>query len=574
MIYNINEFTLPGFLISALLGRNPVVLAVDPLFPPFRRFLEPLVNRTIAKGRARWIIDLCPDQQHLWEYPTRTFLFDVFGQTEAWHNKYYSLNTAEQTIPDYAMAYKHVTCNHARFWHYRILLLGPALDAHAGKPTKVTGLPGDAVGMMQAYWGERFDNVLKPLPSPRWPINTVVTILIMVYALAWIIFRTRPIAPKPEEFFFGADYYEDVRDFRLYHEVADGGPLLLVLRHPKRQHTEPHDELKPYKNVSSRDGRYGPLGAVCAMAMVVMDGARLLRHFGGRQTALYYRVATLPFRRAVLRAFFNRFHLKFYWGRDDYNEEHILRRQELHRVGGRSFGINHGYSHYANFYPAWRYISFDRFYAFGMAQYNRYMKETWAKDMVVVPAGSFGASREDYARRLETKPRDIAVFVSSFILDEKMTPFVRALGEAFPERTIWLQVKSFFVDRPCGQKFLVACQNGLTNVKHTREPVFDMFPKASYTFSDPSTVIVEALQFGCMSFMADVSRYHKDSLHREFPGLCVTSGEEAVIRIRSIEDGTWQYPRDSYGELIDLSGRVFFDIIREDIGLPSKESQV
>ena len=328
-IFNINEFTALWFIVLALFGRKPVVLAVDPLFPPLRRRLDPLVKRAVAKGRAQWIIDLCPDQHDLWEYPPRTFLHDVFGETEDWHNAEYGLNDVDRTIPDYAMAYKHVSCNHVNPKHVNILLLGAALDKSAGEKVRVTGLPDDAVGLMRAYWGDRFDSILRPMPVPRWPINFVTTILYMIYALSWIITRARLTAPVPEKFFFAADYYEDQRDFRLYHEVAEGGPLLLVLRHPQRQTVEPYDELKPYKSCSCRDGRFGLCGALKAAVMAFRDSIRLFRQFGGSQPALYYRVGVLPFRRIVLRAFFNRYHPKFYWGRDDYNEDHILRHQEL-----------------------------------------------------------------------------------------------------------------------------------------------------------------------------------------------------------------------------------------------------
>ena len=285
------------------------------------------------------------------------------------------------------------------------------------------------------------------------------------------------------------------------------------------------------------------------------------------------RLGALPFRRVVLRAFFNRYRPKFFWGRDDYNEEHILRRQELHRIGCQSFGLNHGYSHYSHSYPAWHYISFDRFYTFGLAQYNRYTKNTWAEDMVVVPAGTFGATRKNYELRTSPRPNDIGVFVSSFVYENTMTALVRDLAKAFPERTIWLQIKATFLTKPIGQDFIQNCTKERPNIRHTSDGLFDIFPKVRYSFSDPSTVVVEAMQFGCLSFMTDVSPIQKVSLYREFSGLCVTSGEAAVKRIRDIEAGRWAYTSENYGELVDLSGRVFFDIIREDIGLAAKATQ-
>ena len=84
-------------------------------------------------------------------------------------------------------------------------------------------------------------------------------------------------------------------------------------------------------------------------------------------------------------------------------------------------------------------------------------------------------------------------------------------------------------------------------------------------------VVVEALQFGQMSFFADLMPEQKTCIYRDFPEICVSSAEEAVKRIRAIEAGEETYPLESLGSLVDLSGRVFFDVIREDLGLPSKE---
>ena len=218
----------------------------------------------------------------------------------------------------------------------------------------------------------------------------------------------------------------------------------------------------------------------------------------------------------------------------------------------------------------WHYISFDRFYTFGLAHYNRYTKNTWAKDMVVVPAGTFGATRKNYELRLSSRPDDIGIFVSSFVYENTMIALVRDLAEAFSKRTIWLQIKPTFLAKPIGQEFIKNCTKERPNIRPTSDGLFDLFPKVRYSFSDPSTVVVESMQFGCLSFMTDVSPIQKTSLYREFSGLCVTSGKAAIKRIKDIEAGRWIYPIEDYGELVDLSGRVFFDIIREDIGLSAK----
>ena len=160
-IFNINEFVFPYFLILALFRRNPVILSVQPIFPPFRWFLDASTNWAISKGYARWIIDLCPDQRDLWEYPPRMFFHDVFGKTEKWHNTKYGIEDVDKIIPDYSMAYKHTTCNHAQPLHLNTLLLGAALEQNKSLDIRISGLPEDSVELFWAYWGKCFDNSIK-----------------------------------------------------------------------------------------------------------------------------------------------------------------------------------------------------------------------------------------------------------------------------------------------------------------------------------------------------------------------------------------------------------------------------
>jgi hypothetical protein len=48
----------------------------------------------------------------------------------------------------------------------------------------------------------------------------------------------------------------------------------------------------------------------------------------------------------------------------------------------------------------------------------------------------------------------------------------------------------------------------------------------------------------------------------------------ASPKIKSIENKTWRYPIEDYEDLVDFSGRIFFDKIREDVGLPAKEPAI
>ena len=198
------------------------------------------------------------------------------------------------------------------------------------------------------------------------------------------------------------------------------------------------------------------------------------------------------------------------------------------------------------------------------------MKNTWAKDMTVIPVGSFNAERQDYIRRLEPKPSDIVVYSAVFIGHPKMVEFVRGLATAFPDRTVILQIKETFVNKESGQKFAAECARNLPNVELTKEGLFSLMSKAQYAFSDPSTMVVEALQFGQFSFCIDLTPEGNNSLFLDYPEICVSDANDAAERIRSIETGRAEYPVEKLGDLIDLSGRVFLDVIRGDIGLAPK----
>jgi hypothetical protein len=201
------------------------------------------------------------------------------------------------------------------------------------------------------------------------------------------------------------------------------------------------------------------------------------------------------------------------------------------------------------------------------------MKDTWPSDMTVIPVGSFSADRQDYARRLAPKPSDIVVYSAVFVGHPKMVEFVRGLASAFPDKTILLQIKETFVNKESGRRFATECARGLANIELTKERPFSLMSKARYAFSDPSTLVVEALQFGQFSFCIDLTPEGSNSLFLDYPEICVSGPNDAAERIRSIETGRAEYPLGKFGDLVDLSGRVFIDVIRGDMGLaPAAQS--
>ncbi|MBM3950489.1 MAG: hypothetical protein FJ311_03445 [Rhodospirillales bacterium] len=565
-VYLLNEAAMPAILWRGLTGRISHLLAVEPVLPPLHGWLDRFATWAQRRGYLRPVVELCPEMKPLADYPTRVLLYDVFGTIEPWHDRYYRFAKAEREAPALAMAYKQVTCNHVRWKHHSLLMVEAVLRARPD--ARVIGLPRDTKDMLEAYWGRRFD-AAPASRIPREPINALFSLAFALYAIVWTLSRVRARV-ETESFFFAADYIEDERETELYREVEDGGPLLLALRN--RSYQVPAELRAKYRIAAPGDGRLTLAAAAKLLPALIAEAATIWRRFRRVEPSHFYLLAALPYRRSVLRAFFHRFRPRFFWGRDDYNVEHLIRREEIRRIGGQSHGINHGYPAYSAVFPMWRYIGFDRYYVFGRALYDRYMRKTWAADMEVVPVGTFGASRAQYKRRVIERPRNIVVFAAALIWDSEMVAFVRDLARHFPDRDILLQVKSTFVDTEAGQRFTAACAEGLANVRPVRAPMFELFERARYSFSDPSTVVVEALQFGLYSFFADVAPMQKTSLLREFEGLAVKSAAEAAQRIAGIENGTQPYRRALYADLIDLSGCTIFDAVREGLGLPARES--
>ena len=565
-VFYLNEFNLGRFAWSCLARGRPYVLAVRPFLAPLQRSLDRLANVAVRSGKARWAVELCPDLQRLWDYPTLTLFHDVFGTIEPWHNRHYRYESADR-LGRYAMAYRHAGCNHGKSYHLHVVVLEAILKAIPN--ARCFGIPAELVEAMEEYWGRSFRGLIATSRAPHALLNTLSFIVAAIGTSAWILRRLRLSCPPPRQVFFMADYHADKRDFPLYREVSDGGQVVLVQRSPEFGFAP---DISGFAQCTWKDGRFGLWGGIAALANAWRDMAALALRLPNIEPRLFWLLVALPYRRAVIRAMFNLYAPRFFWGRDDYNDEHILRRQELARIGGESLGISHGFQISATKYPMWNYIDFDRYYVVGIAPYRRHLHSTWARDMSVKAVGSFGFKREDYVLAGLPKGDGIVVFSGMNVGDPAMIAFVRDLAAALPERRILLQVKGVFADLPVGIDYVARCTEGLLNVVPTREPMLALFKSCRYVFSDPSTVVLEALQMGCYAFMIDVISWHRVCILREFPGICVTNGGEAARRIRDIESGSFVYRRAAYADLVDISGRNRYDVIRADMGLPCREN--
>ena len=559
-------------MFRALRGQRPYILEVAPFFPPFQSVLKKIVQQLIATDRARMLIDDCPDLEPIKEYYPEVYMYDIFAKAEEWMDANYRFADAHRMAGHYDMAYKHAVCCHIGNFQTLILMIRSVQVRLGGSNVLFHGLTPDLAGMYEAYFDEPIREPVRVACKSRHLINFLISFSVIGHTVVWILMRTR-LRVLSEAYFLAVDYVSDARDLRLINELSTDEKVLIVLRNTSVYGQMFLDSIKaPHTVCDQHAGRFSVGQAIMTTGMVIRDEVRLLFQLGWLEPHMFFTAAALPKKRVMMRGLFIQYRPKFFWGRDESNSEHAVRRQELQRVGAKSFGVQHGSPTHAIVQPMWRYISLDVFYVFGRLVYDRHYRRTWAKDMTVKAVGSFGTRREDYAMVGRERRRDILVMISLYYRNNLVVETVRQLAEAFPDRKILLQIKPRFRDTDIGREFIEKCTDGLSNVDTVDAMIMDLFAQVQYAFSDPSTTVVEAIQFGLNSYFLDMSPDHKACIYREFPSLCINTPDEAVETIKQLESGVSTYPRAEFSGLVETETVIFHDVVRSDMDLQPRST--
>ncbi|MDO8607447.1 MAG: hypothetical protein Q7R40_12995 [Phaeospirillum sp.] len=564
-VFIVNELSLIRLVYGLLRGRPVRILGVAALLAPLQGRLQHLVDRLIATGRARRMVDELPELKAASEYVTLIYAGDIYRKLEVWQARHFDYDGADRADPDHAAAYKLTS---GKYFHWKYVLIHLLEATRRRYPQRrVFGASADLLALTEAYFGPAAAAGISAQWMPRRLINLGVAILSTLVAAAWTLSRVRR-RWDVREVFLAADFLNDPRDKYLFDEVADGGEILIIPRNAEIERTLLPD-MRGYSRCLLRQGFFDPKGAAQALAELIRDGVGLYRRHGGRDPELYYHISTFSFRRMNYRALFNRYRPKFFWGRDDYQVESLLRRSELHRVGAKSLGISHAVQGICILMAMWRWISFDIYYVWADV-IRRHYQDSWAKDMAVRVVGSFGFSRQQLLSG--RRPEKSILLMCRYVVGEpEMIRLVRETAEAFPDYEIWVQAKAGYAHDRLVPDYIAACRQSLSNVHHATGDVYQLVLRAGYVVTDASSVISECLQVGVPTLMFDAIADHETCLYREFPGLCITNADDMLAALkRLIRDGE-PYPIEAYADLYNASGRLIYDIIREDLGLPAKD---
>ncbi len=563
----VNELTLPVLLLCRLLRRPAIMLAVDALLPPLNGILRRACRRLRDGDAVRMVWELLPQRHPEWDH-AGPLLDNMYETLEPQIERIFRFDRLAALPVPYAIAARHAATTYVSGRLGILLSLRQCGEAGLERPADACGL-ADGIRRLAIADADGAEAGSVWRSAVRRVTNAAVAVGSLFYAVAWTLMHLRLRRQEPETVDVAFDYIFDTSDDGLCREISRHRRAMLVGRSGTPSVDRLPDDMRRYARAGTDDGRVAPVQAPGYLGRTLADTIGIWRAAGGTDTALFLSMISLPLKNMRYRAFFDRYRIGMFWGRDQYNPEHVLRHHQLRRIGGRSWGVLQGCPSYAALYPQFRYLSFDRYYMLTPSLFGTPERRHWPDSMKVVGVEAFCATRDEYERRFAARPSDIAFMSSIWTGKPEFTEAVGTVARAFPDRKIYVQSKPGFAATPAGLRFAEAAVAIAPNVEVSKELPYDLFIRTRFVVSDPSTVALEAIQFGNYAFMFDIPSDHEIAFHRTVDGYCVGSGEEIVERIRGIEAMTWRYPIENFDNLLRLDGEHFVDTVLRDLGLPA-----
>lgn len=495
---------------------------------------------------------------------------DIFAETEPWLESYFDFAAADRKFRDYASAYRHVICSQSFRCFRAIHLLKDALAADSPKFPRVVGL-GE---FERAYVRRTFPDLLAAVSCRRLNPDGVVNFLLaafsFLYGVFWIAWRTRTGVHREPRTLLGVDAIGGPLEDNLLHEVPDSPGQARMFFRNRSQFDLTRARYARWSVAAPDAARFSTSSAIDALLTLARDTWLIFRN--GRQlpSGFFRALIALPWRRIAFRGLFARYPVDYFWARDEYNAHHIVRSQELRRSGAVSMGMLHGLPSICRVQHQLRHIDYDVFYVHGRDVYERSYASRWPKQMTVRIIGSSGLTRDELSRLHAPRPGNIACVIGDSMNRFKALEIIKAVAEAFPDRTVFVNGKNKFFRGEYGAAVDRLFNEGPSNLVRHEGRSYEMFFQCSYALTGGSTLTAEAIQFGLAAFMLDLDPRWKALFYREYPGICIQSADEVIQNIRAIENGSYIYPRHTHCDIISMTGKVVWDIIRGDMGLPPK----
>ena len=570
----LSETSLPMILWVALVHRRPMaLLSVMPVLPFLARPMAAVASWLMARGLVRAAADRFPSLSSVDGSATALAIAAVYPRCEPDMKRHFRLDErASRLGPRYAQAYRHASMGFLKSRMQTLLTLRDAEDELVAAGSFIHGLHREIVLLFAAAHGRPPRFAYSTVPEFR-PIANLLTAIATLAAAVVAAGRTlrfmSPRAPEPIAFAYDQPDSNASRGAeQLALDIAGGDPnkVLFVFRNDTPACAGDPKAWQPRRTASPSDGTLSPLDAARALVEAAADLSLLLVHLWATHPHHFFAMAKLPVKRIALRSLFDRYPIRAFLSRDDYNTEHIIRTQELRRIGAVSMGINNGMPTAPIVLMHWQYLDFDRYYTFGTFLHETWYRHGWPPGMTTRPIGSWGMTGAQRRRLGQERTSDIVYFCNP--LTDPL-PLVRAavsVAAHFPDRTVWVKIKSYYPDAdPKFLRYLRLVARRLPNVRITRENPYELMLRCRYAIGGLTTAVPEAAQFGCVALFLDFYDSNVDVLFRHFPDICVTSAGAAIDRIRAVESGDWVYPRERLESLIALHCEDPFRAIASEI---------
>ena len=567
-LFVVNEFTAPLLLLAMALKRRACVLCVHSVIPRNDALLTRLVAWAVRTRRVCHAFELSPETAQYRDIMFLPYHDDAFARMEPWIEVHFGFDAADDMLTEDARPYKHITCNMMARLFVPLYLLWTARRREEVRGAILVGAPQHLVDAYVHLFGEQ------PTVASRWdvvPNRLVNPIILSMCALAVLVAgarRLRPLA-SVRHMTLGADFINDPRDIPIWTAIAGSAERVLVVLRNRVQERNLDSTWRNYPLCRADDGWFPVFVGLGAIARSLRELGPLARLMPRLSPTHFLQVALIPVRRLRVRGILQRFRFQYFWARDDYNVEHILRTQELRRRGAISLGVCHGMPVAAEIAPMMRHIDFDRYYIPGRHMLERYGAK-WPDHMQVCPAGSLGLTPERSARLHESRGTGILYAVKPGRHVHLQIALVRLLSNAYADRTIYVKIKTNQTDFAQSRIFVTACAEAGRNVRLTDAWVYDLFLDCCYVVSDPSNVAGEAIQFGLPAIVFDVDD-RATLFYRRFAGLCVADPQAVLDRFKAWDRGSATFDRKLYGELVPLSRLPFCSIVADDLNLSECE---
>lgn len=565
ILVSLNRLTTLYTAYSLMIGRHVILFPNELPRRPFSFLFGPLQKWIERHPRSTSALDNFPEIQKYLDIPGYYALVDVFSKTEQCMNEYFKFDQAKNNFKNYELFYKHITCGVSSRKYLTILFLHDIKNKLVDSDVVYINSDDFLLPLYESYFEEKLKIKTKTLKYPRFIVNFLIFLFVYLYSVMTVFRRINWRNSRQESAILGVDHIEDTRNIEIIDELIDIPSDCRIVYRSYSQFTTSKIDIGNFPVSHLSDGIIPVIDIFSSLCLISGDCLKILFRGHGLQEDHFFQIVTGPIRRIGFRALFNRFRFKYFWSRDDYNSEHILRTQELRRIGAVSMGISHGLPNPQLCDPHWRYLDYDIYYTFGEYLSKTRFGDMWPKNMDIKAVGSLGMTRKRLAALNDPRPNDIIFFAGPELGEELIVREVIEIAKAFPEKTIYVKNKR----RHIKSKIF---DSGLGNLVDTFENSYDLMFKAKYVVGGCSTVIAEAVQFDLCAYSFDYSGPNTDCIYRYFPGLCVYSAKQVIEKISAIESNKEKYPRENFAGLIHLSQDWGFDIVKQDMGLAQKVS--